>query len=218
MKKVIILGGSGIGMIAASIFERTRTAEVVGFLNDVLPARDVVGKRRVFEVLGRTSDLPKYLDQGCSVFIAYVGLGNEKATYEKIMKLSIPSANWLLSAIDPTAVIPNRYCWIGHGVLFAPHSQLSPDVTVSDNCKLMGGAFVGHDSFLDHSAHLATNAVVGANAHVGKGVHIGSNATVREKVRIGDFALIGAGAVVLNDVPENAVVVGNPARILRVRE
>jgi len=43
------------------------------------------------------------------------------------------------------------------------------------------------------------------NVHVGKAVHVGSNATIREKTRIGDFSLIGSGAVVLHDVPDNCV-------------
>jgi acetyltransferase-like isoleucine patch superfamily enzyme len=48
-------------------------------------------------------------------------------------------------------------------------------------------------------------------------MYIGSNATVRERVRIGDYSMVGAGAVVISDVPENTVVVGNPGRVLRTR-
>ncbi|MBN1584553.1 MAG: hypothetical protein JXA89_27855 [Anaerolineae bacterium] len=216
-KRVVILGGSGIGMIAASMIERVGDAEVLGFLNDVLPVGTEIGKYKKIKVIGRTPDIHDYLrDESCFAFIAYVGLTNEKATYEKIANLGIRKGKFL-SIIDPTSIIPSGYCQIGEGVLFAPLSQLSPDTTISSNCILLGNSFVGHDSFLDRFAHLATNAVVGANVHVGKGVHIGSNATIREKVRIGDYSLVGAGSVVLDDVPENAVVVGNPARVLRTK-
>ena len=216
MERVVILGGSGIGMIAASIIERAGSAQVVGFLNDVVPVGTEIGKYRKVSVVGRTPDRPTYIEDGCHVFIAYVGLSREKETYQKIVNLGIPRER-LFSIIDPTAVIPEGYCQIGSGVLFAPLSQLSPDTTISDNCILLANSFVGHDSFLDQFAHVATNAVIGANVHVGKAVHVGSNATIREKVRIGDYSLIGAGAVVLEEVPENAIVVGNPARVLRMR-
>jgi acetyltransferase EpsM len=215
-KRVVILGGHGIGMIAASIIERTGIAEVIGFLNDVMPVGAEIGRYRKIPVVGKTPDIHTYLeDENCYAFVAYVGLTKEKATYRRITSLGIHRDRFL-SIVDPTAIIPEGYCQIGKGVLFAPLSQLSPDTTISDNCILLANSFVGHDSSLDHSAHLATNAVVGANVTVGKHVHIGSNATIREKVRIGDYSLVGAGAVVINDVPENAVVVGNPARVLRI--
>jgi len=216
-KKVIILGGSGIGMLAASIIERTGIADVIGFLNDVLPLGTDIGKYKKISVVGCTSDVFTFLeDDNCFVFIAYLGMTQEKATYEKISALQIPQERFL-NIIDPSSIIPYEYCQIGRGVLFAPLSQLSPDVTISNNCILLGNSFVGHDSYLDNFAHIATNAVVGANVHVGKAVHIGSNATIREKVRIGDYSLIGAGAVVINDVPDNSIVVGNPARILKLK-
>lgn len=218
MKQVIILGGSGIGMIAASIIDRAGDAKVIGFLNDVFPVGTKIGKRKRIKVVGKTSDVHYYLeDEDCYIFIAYVGLTNEKATYERVTSLEIPRERFL-SIIDPTAIIPADYCQIGRGVLFAPLAQLSPDTTISDNCIMLANSFVGHDSFLDRFAHLATNAVVGANVHVGKGVHIGSNATIREKVSIGDYSLVGIGAVVVDDVPENTIVVGNPARVLRVKQ
>ena len=122
------------------------------------------------------------------------------------------------SLIHPTAQFPKEYCKIGNGVLMAPLVQLSPDTTISDNCILLANSFVGHDTFLDKFAHVATNGVVGANVYGGKAIHIGSNSTIREKIKIGNYALIGAGSMVLKDVPENSVVVGNPSRILEVRE
>lgn len=214
-KKVIILGGSGIGMIAASTIERNSDAEVIGFLNDVEEKNSLIGKYKKIPVVGKTEEITKYLEyEDTYFFIAYVGLKNEKQTYSKINTLCIPEER-LITIIDKTAIIPEAYCQIGNGVLIAPLSQLSTDTTISNNCILLPNSYVGHDSFLDHFAHVATNAVIGANVHVGKGVHIGTNATIREKVKIGNYSLVGAGAVVLNDVPENSVVVGNPAKILK---
>lgn len=217
MKELYILGGSGIGMIAASIAETLGNYKVKGFLNDVVEVGTSIGKNKKIPVVGTTNDLPKFLKKANTYFfIAYVGLKNEKDTFKKISSLNIPPERFA-TLIHPTAIIPEGYCKIGNGVLFAPLTQLSPDTTISDNCILLANSFVGHDSTLDKFAHIATNGVVGANVHIGKAVHVGSNSTIREKIKVGDFSLIGAGSVVLNDVPENSIVVGNPARILKHR-
>ena len=216
--RVIILGGSGIGMIAASAIERMGCLGVIGFLNDVVPVGSSIGKYRSHKVVGTSDDLPQYLAQSDVLcFVAYVGLGQEKNTFKKIVGLDIP-AEKLLTIVDRSAIVPEGYCSIGPGSFIAPLAQLSADTTLGRGCMLLPNSYVGHDTELLEYAHLATNAVVGANVTVGKGVHVGSNATIREHVRIGDFSLIGAGAVVVKDVPSNTVVVGNPARVLRDRD
>lgn len=215
MKKLIILGGSGIGMIAASIANDLGYFEIIGFLNDYIPVGDKIGKFNKIPVIGTSNDVEKYLDdENILFFIAYVGMQNEQEVYNKITNLNIPS-NRFATLIHPTVIIPKGFCKIGNGVLMAPLVQLSPDTTISDNCILLANSFIGHDTFLDRFAHTATNSVVGANVHVGKGVHIGSNATLREKIKIGDYSLVGAGSLVLKNVEENTIVVGNPAKVLR---
>ena len=142
---------------------------------------------------------------------------NERQVFEKIESLKIPASKFA-TLIHPSAIVPKGFCKIGNGVLMAPLSQLSPDATIEDNCILLPNSFVGHNSTLKKFAHIATNAVVGANVIVGRACHIGLNATIREKITIGDFSLIGAGSVVIKDVLENSIVVGNPARLLRSKE
>jgi len=214
MKKLIIFGGSGIGMIAASVANDLGNYQVLGFLNDIIEAGSQIGKYGKVPVIGKTEDYKKYLnDTEIYYFIAYVGLQNEESTYNKICSLEIPLDRYA-TLIHPTAIIPQGFCSIGTGVLLAPLSQLSPDTTIENNCILLANSFLGHDSTMERFAHLATNAVVGANVRIGKAVHIGSNATIKEKINIGDVSLVGAGAVVVKDVPSRSVVVGNPARAL----
>jgi len=217
MKNLVIFGGSGIGMIAANIAEEFGGYHIKGFLNDELKKDTLIGKYKKYPVIGSTNDYKHFLlDKNNYFFIAYVGMNNGKKTYEKISGFEIARIRYA-TLIHPTAIIPWDYVEIGDGVLMAPVSQLSPDVSVSDNCIMLGNSFLGHDSKMDRFAHIATNGVVGANVELGKGVHVGSNATIREKVKVGDFSLIGSGSVVLEDVPSNIIVIGNPARSLKVK-
>lgn len=215
MKKLVILGGRGIGMIAASVAQDLGCYNLIGFLNDFVPVGETVGVYKNHPVIGTTENLKKYLkDENVYFFIGYIGMKNEKEMFKKIVNLNIPSERYA-TLIHPSAIIPRGYCKIGNGVLISPLAQLSPDTTVEDNCILLPNSFLGHDSTMKRFSHITANSVVGGNVILGYGAHIGTNATIRENINIGDFSIIGSGSVVLNDVPKNSIYVGNPARFLR---
>lgn len=214
MIKLVILGGSGIGMIAASIANDLGNYHVIGFLNDSINPGQEIGKFNRYAVLGRSVDYVNYLDDAdVRIFVSYVGMTNERNTFSKLVSLNIPRDR-LANLIHPTAIIPKGFASIGRGVLMAPLSQISPDTTVSDNCILLANSFLGHNSTMKRFSHIATNGVVGANVIIGTASHIGSNSTIRERVTIGKYSLVGAGSVVLKDVPDDTIVAGNPARIV----
>lgn len=215
MKKLIILGGRGIGMIAASVAQDLGYFEILGFLNDVVSVGETVGVYKKHKVLGTTKDVATYLkDKEVYFFIGYIGMKSEKDVFEKISNLNIPKERFA-TLIHPTAIIPRGYCKIGYGVLIAPLAQLSPDTTIEDNCILLPNSFLGHDSTMKRFSHITANAVVGGNVTLGRGAHVGTNATIREDIIIGDFSIVGSGSVVLKDIPENTIYIGNPAKLLR---
>lgn len=214
MKKLVILGGRGIGMIAASVAQDLGYYEVLGFLNDYVKVGDTVGVYKKHKVIGTSNDVHKYLeDKDVYFFIGYIGMKNEKEVFEKISNLNIPRERFA-TLIHPSAIIPRGYCKIGYGVLISPLAQLSPDTTIEDNCILLPNSFLGHDSTMKRFSHITANSVVGGNVTLGRGAHVGTNATIRENVTIGEFAIIGSGSVVLKDVPSNSIFIGNPAKLL----
>ncbi|GAB6142752.1 acetyltransferase [Desulfocicer niacini] len=202
-------------MIASSIIDAYPDYKLLGFLNDVVPVGQKVGRYKNIEVIGTSQEIEKYADdESVNFFIAYLGMLDKLPVYEKISALGIQKDRFI-SLIHPTAFIPEDYCSIGHGVLFAPLAHLSPDTKIGDHCFLLPNSFVGHDSTLEAFVSVANNATVGGNVCVERGVHIGSNSTIREDVTIGEFSIVGMGSVVLKDVPSHTVVAGNPARIIK---
>jgi UDP-2-acetamido-3-amino-2,3-dideoxy-glucuronate N-acetyltransferase len=112
-------------------------------------------------------------------------------------------------------------CNIGQNVVISPGVVLGKNVKVQNNVSIYTGVSCDDDVFLGPSC-VFTNVLNPRSAvnrrgayletHVGKGASIGANATIVCGHNIGAFAFIGAGAVVTKEVPDYALVVGNPAR------
>jgi UDP-2-acetamido-3-amino-2,3-dideoxy-glucuronate N-acetyltransferase len=127
---------------------------------------------------------------------------------------------WHFSHIMPEAVI-GKNCNIGQNVVVSPKVRLGDNVKVQNNVSVYTGVTCEDDVFLGPSC-VFTNILNPRSAInrkdqyrptlVKKGATIGANATILCSITIGEYALIGAGAVVLKDVPPFALVAGNPAR------
>jgi UDP-2-acetamido-3-amino-2,3-dideoxy-glucuronate N-acetyltransferase len=112
-------------------------------------------------------------------------------------------------------------CNIGQNVVISPEVKLGKNVKVQNNVSIYTGVTCDDDVFLGPSMVFTNinnprSAVIRKNQYVrtnvGKGATIGANATIVCGNNIGEFAFIGAGAVVTKDVPPYALVVGNPSR------
>ena len=121
------------------------------------------------------------------------------------------------SAIHPVAQIA-REVRIGAGTVVMAGIAINPDTVIGMHCIVNTGASVDHDCVLGDGVHLAPGARLCGGVTVGAGAFIGAGAVVAPGRRIGADAIIAAGAVVLKDVPERAIVAGNPAKPLNEHE
>lgn len=127
---------------------------------------------------------------------------------------------WHFSHIMPNCTIGER-CNIGQNVVVSPEVILGNNVKVQNNVSIYTGVICEDDVFLGPSM-VFTNVINPRSAVnrkdqyaktvVRKGASIGANATIVCGNDIGEFAFIGAGSVVTKEVPDYALVVGNPAR------
>lgn len=118
---------------------------------------------------------------------------------------------------------------IGRNCNVCAHTLVEGNVIVGDNVTIKSGVYLWDGAVLEDDVFIGPNATftndrmprsrVYPDTFLGitvkQGASVGANATILPGVTIGRGAMVGAGAVVICDVPERAVVVGNPARIIR---
>lgn len=129
---------------------------------------------------------------------------------------------WHFSHVMPNCKL-GKNCNLGQNVVISPEVVLGDNVKIQNNVSIYTGVTCDDDVFLGPSCVFTnvTNPRSAVNrrgqyskTHVGKGASIGANATIVCGHDIGKFAFIGAGAVVTKNVPDYALLVGNPARQL----
>lgn len=213
--KVIILGTGGNCIdIADTLNDINKSKnenryECIGFLDDDAGRQglDFFGVK----VIGMLADAGKFDD---ALFVNGIGSARNFWKKQEIIRKTGVSRDRFLTVIHPTASVSD-WSRIGRGCVIFQNVAITANSRIGDHVVILPNSIISHDASIGDFTTIAGGVSVSGNVEVGDSCYLGTNAAIKDGMKIGSRSLIGMGSVVLEDVEENSIVVGNPARFLR---
>lgn len=211
MKKCVVVGAGTYGQVYAEYLKKEY--DIIGFVDDnvTLIDKTINGVK----VLGDFKYLINNIEKDVFVFVP-IGNNMIKETFlKKLWAEGFKTPNYIhpTANIDPSVKIADNAVYILQNTTIMPLSELKEGVMIS------AGSIVSHHSTIESNVFISFGVNVGASLRIKERAYIGIGATIMTGVKeIGKDTLIGAGAVVIREVPDNAVVVGNPGKIIKYNQ
>jgi len=196
-----LIGAGGHGKVAADIAELSGYTKIT-FLDSAYPAKKNNGP---WPIVGNYEDFVTRNDFSGQLFVTIGDNSNRAKVWNSFTIADSPKL------IHPTATIAKNVelgsgSLIVAGVIINPYAKIGRAVILNTACT------IDHDCQLDDFVHISPGANLAGEVHVGEASWIGIGASVNEGISIGRHSIVAAGAVVTNDVPDYATVMGVPAK------
>lgn len=210
MRKSVIIGAGTHGQVICS-YLREAGIDVIGFIDDNL---ELIGKFVIgVPVIGCFEDLLK--DEFVNrVDDVYCPIGNNPIRVKYLSTLK-DKGYGIPSFIHPSCTIGPDVT-LGEAIYMFPGNIIMPHTKIGSYFMMNTCSTIAHHATVENGVFLSSGVNIGALIKVRENAYIGMGVTAMTGIKeIGKDTFIGAGAVVIRDVPNHAVVVGNPARIIK---
>jgi sugar O-acyltransferase (sialic acid O-acetyltransferase NeuD family) len=210
MKNAIIVGAGTYGQVYTEYLKNTYN--IIGYIDD---NESLIGEKiNNIEVLGDRKFLFNHIDKNTSIFVP---IGNNEIRVDLLQQLTNMGFS-TPSFIHPNTIIHDSV-QMGKAVYILPGTNIMPCSILKSYIMISVGVNISHHAIIEDGCFFSFGTNIGASIHIQSQTYIGISSTIMTGVKnIGKNTLIGAGAVVIKDIPDNAVVAGVPAKILRFKE
>lgn len=205
-----IYGAGGLGREVLELAYQINQWKEIIFIDDTI---DINTMREDVEVLN-FDEMKNRFSVVDIVLIIAVG---EPPSRELLCNKVTQAGYQLATLIHPSVYIPKTTI-IAEGVVICANTIISCDVHIGFNTYIQNSASIGHDTIIGkHGVISAFDSLAGACV-LGDRIYIGMSVPVKEKIKIGSDTIIGMGSVVMRDIPNNVIAMGNPARPMKHKD
>ena len=214
MKNIVLIGGGNQSHYTIDIIHKEGKYNIVGIIDSI---HDVGSDRFGYKILGRQENLKDIIEEH-NVYGGIISIGDNwiRHTIFQQIKNSIPSFVFV-NAIHPSVIIGENV-EIGYGVVMMAGCIINPKAKIGNFTFFATGAQVEHDCSIGDYASISAGSVTGGYVTLGKYSAITLGVTILDRLNIGENTVVGAGSLVLKDLPNNVLAYGNPCKVIRKRE
>lgn len=213
MKNIVLIGGGNQAHYTIDIVEKEGKYNIIGIIDSV---HNIGSDRFGYKIIGRQEDI-KELIKTYDIEGGVISIGDNWGRYyvsQQILDI-IPNFKFI-NAIHPSVIIGNNV-EIGCGVVAMAGCIFNPKSKIGDFTFFATGAQVEHDCIIENYASISAGSVTGGYVKLGKYSALTLGVTVLDRISIGENSVVGAGSLVLKDLPDNVLAYGNPCKIIRNR-
>lgn len=203
-KELAIYGAGGLGKEILALVEDKY--KVLGFVDD-FSTGNIIGE---YKVIGNI----EWLLSRNTITNVIVCIANVEIR-KKIVKRLKENKNIVFPTIIADSVKTSKYNQIGEGCIICDNSVLTVKVVIEDFCIIDVNSTIGHESHLNKYVTLYPSVNVSGNIEIGECTEIGTGSQIIQKINIGSNVIVGAGSVVIRDIPSNCTAVGVPAKPIK---
>jgi sugar O-acyltransferase (sialic acid O-acetyltransferase NeuD family) len=207
MPKLLVVGAGGHGKVVADTAYEEGRWDKIAFLDDRYPKLNV---SLLWPVLGKLEQAQVFLKEYSDVAVA---VGNNRLRVELIDRFS--KVGFLLPAIVHPSAFVSRSAVIGAGSVLFAQAAVNAGAKIGIGSIVNTGATIDHDCIVADGVHISPGAHLAGTVKVGKCSWLGIGCSVIQQLSIGENVLVGAGAVIIKNVPNNVTIVGIPGKIVR---
>lgn len=210
MKKLLIYGCGypSITSLVNYLNTRKREWEVIGYFDD--SKFSVEQEYMGYPIVGNEQSIPKFVDAGYYFFNNVASSSENMEVVAK--KLAYYKAKIATLIFPQPPDIDLDTITVGEGSIISPQVIVGTGVIIGKNVIVRQQAIVSHDSCIGDYCFIGPNAGIMGGVTIGDKTFIGAKALIRDNITIGKNCVVGMGAVVTKSIPDNTVVVGNPAK------
>lgn len=211
MKKIVIIGAGGfareVSWLIEDINKQSSEWEMLGFIDK---DKSQIGKiLNGFPILGDES----WFDNQNGEIYAICALGEGTIRRKIIQKLN--GMNIKYAKLIHPSVIMSDYNEIGDGTIICAGNILTNNIKVGEHVIINLDCTVGHDAIIESYCTILPSVNVSGNVTLKEGCYVGTGATIIDKIYIGEWTIIGAGSVVVKEIPPRCTAVGVPAKPIK---